>query len=318
MMLMKRWIAIALLACTSPRAPAPPPVATASSAVAAPPPSSSASSVEPAAPSPSAAAVGSTTTPSDALQEEPVNEPLGTIDSCYNGWSSVPSWGSSTTAGLVTIRELRGNVVKATGALTVEVARAKICDGYAAPRACFAAAKSTLGPGPTTAVIALAVDASGAVSKAAIDSSDAAASLTTCLLNALKAIKFPKAGTLTYRFDVPPKPPRTMKITDPSPIIGVGLPKDVVRRRVRMQFPRLHACYVAALKSDAKLAGTLTASFAINAKGLPNGVAVRPGTLKDAAIIACVSSAIASIEFPEPEGVASVSVMYTFVFAVED
>lgn len=320
---MRAWsIAVLLVACAS-EAPTPRAAAPVSSASSTPAPVASASSS--AAPSASvaaatlasASATASTQSDDNTPPEEPIGPGLGfglgLIDRCVAGF---PGLGVDT--GLAP-RDLRGEVESANGGLTLDMVRAKVCAAfYGKPHECFVAAKSTLGDKPTTASITFEIDKTGSVASAKLEKSDADAKLSACLVDALKGVSFAAAKaktTVKYRFDVPAKGPPTGKISEGAVVVSAGLMRDIVRRIVRVRFSALRACYEKVIKTNPKLEGTVTVSFAIQPNGTIKDLKTT-GSLTDAAVVGCVTKNFLSMAFPEPEKKATVNVTYPLTYTI--
>ncbi len=91
------------------------------------------------------------------------------------------------------------------------------------------------------------------------------------------------------------------------------LPPEVIQRIVRQSFGRFRLCYEKGLAKDPSLAGTMRVSFTIGRNGKVTE-AKDSGTLKDAAVAACVVKAFRGLTFPEPEG-GVVKVTYPVAFS---
>lgn len=247
---------------------------------------------------------------------------LGALPSCINGWTTTfapgPGGGSSAVANPPPVRELRGDVTSAIGALPREGVRQAICAAFDGPRSCFVAARPTLGDKPTSASVAFEIDSKGSVTSAKLSKSDADAKLAACLVDAIRATKFESSKGKTsaaYVFDVPKKPPPLAKVMEVKPTISKGLAPDIVRRVVRQRFSVLRACYEQALAKDPKLAGAVSVTFAIDKTGALKELKVTAATLSSPDVLACTTKIFASMKFPEPEGGARVDVSYPLKFA---
>ena len=89
------------------------------------------------------------------------------------------------------------------------------------------------------------------------------------------------------------------------------LDKNIIRRYIRRQLPRVRFCYEKRLLERPTLAGTLTVTFTITETGAVEDTRARG--LGDQEVETCVSAAIGGIQFPKPRG-GTVSVSYPFVF----
>ena len=88
-----------------------------------------------------------------------------------------------------------------------------------------------------------------------------------------------------------------------------SLDKNIIRRFVRRQLPRVRYCYEKRLLERPTLAGTVRVTFTIDETGAVQGV--RAGGLGDREVEDCIAAAVGAIQFPEPTG-GSVSVRYPF------
>ncbi|MGZ3448440.1 MAG: AgmX/PglI C-terminal domain-containing protein [Polyangiales bacterium] len=105
----------------------------------------------------------------------------------------------------------------------------------------------------------------------------------------------------------------TVKIYEKGEVASTGaLPKEVVRRIVRANFPSIRACYDAALRKDPALKATVSTRFVIDQTG-----AVETATSSGEPMLdGCVQRAFSAMSFPAPEnGKALVS--YPIDFAQE-
>ncbi len=93
--------------------------------------------------------------------------------------------------------------------------------------------------------------------------------------------------------------------------VAVGdLDKNLIRRYVRRKLPAIRHCYEKALVRDHDLAGTVTASFAIDADGrVSEPIADGIG---DPALESCIAEVIGTIQFPPARGGGLVKVRYPF------
>ena len=90
----------------------------------------------------------------------------------------------------------------------------------------------------------------------------------------------------------------------------------MIRRRVRDRLPALRACYEKRLLQDPDLAGTVTADFAINERGLV--VIATIAGFGDAELDRCVWSALIRIRFPSQKNGGYTRVTYPFTFRRRD
>ncbi len=80
------------------------------------------------------------------------------------------------------------------------------------------------------------------------------------------------------------------------------LPPEVVRRVLRLNLPKLRACYEQALKKDKTAQGAVKLLFSIDPKGKVETASSGGGTLADTTAVACMLSVIRALSFPEPDG----------------
>jgi hypothetical protein len=88
-----------------------------------------------------------------------------------------------------------------------------------------------------------------------------------------------------------------------------------VRAVVRSSFPRLRACYEAALSKDPTLAGHVKARIVIGSEGRVASVAADSSNLPDP-VVRCVLDELGKLVFPRPDG-GSLTVLYPVAFAPE-
>ncbi|MCB9562176.1 MAG: AgmX/PglI C-terminal domain-containing protein [Kofleriaceae bacterium] len=95
-----------------------------------------------------------------------------------------------------------------------------------------------------------------------------------------------------------------------APVVAGGMDPSLAMRFVRRAQPQLEACYLTALKSNPKLAGTVEVTFIVNPIGR---VTQAEGTGVDASVATCVSDVVKKIQFPSLEGqIAKVLVPITY------
>jgi len=107
-----------------------------------------------------------------------------------------------------------------------------------------------------------------------------------------------------------------------APSIRIGnasatgaLDKNIIRRYIRRQLPRIRNCYEKRLLVEPTLAGTVVITFTIAANGTVATVASRG---MDSEVGRCVEGAIKRIQFPKPKGGGTVEVRYPFAFQTGD
>ncbi len=89
------------------------------------------------------------------------------------------------------------------------------------------------------------------------------------------------------------------------------LDKNIIRRYIRRQLPKVRYCYEKQLLTKPKLAGTVKASFVISAQGM---VTESKAEGVDPEVSNCIASTIKNIQFPKPKGGGIVQVNYPFTF----
>ena len=109
--------------------------------------------------------------------------------------------------------------------------------------------------------------------------------------------------------------------TKPSPAAAAkassALAPDTIRRVVRNANAKFLACYQAALQKNPTLAGRVTVKFTIDKNGAPKAVTVAGGDLTDKSVGQCLTKAVASLTFPQPDR-GEVLVSYPFAFTPAD
>lgn len=96
-----------------------------------------------------------------------------------------------------------------------------------------------------------------------------------------------------------------------------ALAPDTIRRVVRNANAKFLACYQAALQKNPTLAGRVTVKFTIDKNGAPKAVTVAGGDLTDKSVGQCLTKAVASLTFPQPDR-GEVLVSYPFAFSPAD
>ncbi len=148
-------------------------------------------------------------------------------------------------------------------------------------------------------------------------------SLKACVVQAVSALSFGKPRgdqrSIVYAFDVDwPKPP-TLKISeDGVKIVGVDAPEPI-KRVIRASYPKLRACYKAALASQPKLAGLVSIRLEIAPDGSVTVTTLPVNSakaIKDAPMQSCVAAVFRAMPFKESSA-GKVTVTYPLSFAVE-
>jgi hypothetical protein len=116
-------------------------------------------------------------------------------------------------------------------------------------------------------------------------------------------------------------------MTDPKPTFNgvpvlheqedtttLGFYRIVIRRVLRQHIADLRACYARGIATKPSLAGRLSLRFTIDPNGNTKDViSVTPSPL-DVDVTPCVTNALASMNFPQPQG-GSITMVYPLVFA---
>ena len=93
-----------------------------------------------------------------------------------------------------------------------------------------------------------------------------------------------------------------------------GLPREIVRRIVRANFPRFSGyCYDPGLKRDPSLSGTVKATFIIDTTGAVETVNIVQG-LSDPAVNSCVAGVYQTLSFPSVDNGGKTRVTYSIDF----
>jgi len=103
-------------------------------------------------------------------------------------------------------------------------------------------------------------------------------------------------------------------VSDGQPNAQGDLDKDVIRRFVKRNLPRITYCYEKELLAIPNLQGTVQIQFFIAPTGK---VASASGAGMNATVASCVAGVIKGIEFPKPKGGGGVQVNYPFTFRPE-
>jgi hypothetical protein len=98
----------------------------------------------------------------------------------------------------------------------------------------------------------------------------------------------------------PKRPTHGVKILETGSDITGGLPREVVQRIIRANFPRLRACYDVGLKRDPSMHGTVRTRFIIDTTGAVESASLASSTIGDAGVSSCVVGVFSSMSFPEP------------------
>ncbi len=96
-----------------------------------------------------------------------------------------------------------------------------------------------------------------------------------------------------------------------QPTAQGDLDKNIIRRYIRRQLPKITYCYEKELLARPTLEGTVVVQFMIDPQGKV-GASEADGV--DKKVSACVAGVIRSIEFPKPKGGGMVKVTYPFTF----
>ena len=97
-----------------------------------------------------------------------------------------------------------------------------------------------------------------------------------------------------------------------------SLSPEAIQKVVRASSGAMRECYVAGLKKNRDLRGTLTTRFAIGRDGHVVSASEAPSSrFPDAKVTECVIAEFSALKFPPPDN-APVSVVYPIVFAPDD
>lgn len=99
---------------------------------------------------------------------------------------------------------------------------------------------------------------------------------------------------------------------DATVLVGT-LPRDVIRRRIRLHRSEVAHCYQRELNGRPDLAGRVTIRFIIGQEGAVTAASVANSTLESASVGQCVAEVMRRITFPSP-GTGVVVVTYPFTF----
>lgn len=105
------------------------------------------------------------------------------------------------------------------------------------------------------------------------------------------------------------------------PAVRIGGPatgdldKQIIRRYIRREIPKITLCYEKRLVDKPGLAGTVTAKFFITPGG---SVSTSEATGVDPEVARCIAAVIKQIKFPKPKGGGGVNVSYPFTFRSTD
>ena len=235
---------------------------------------------------------------------------------CDDGVWMDPADGLGSIGGMAhgapgTVREeLGGTVSSLEGKLTPDGVAKMLCSASLGFRACFEAA-----PGRASSKVSLVLEVGddGLVTNATASPDPPAPPLQTCIIAVARKLVLTGAdgaggrARVGYALDFiggPPPPAKSTvaRMTEVSCVTAGRLPREVVSRIARANFPRARACYEAALKRDPKLEGLVTTRFVIDATGAVESSTPAGGTIADTTLTTCVAGILATLSFPEPEG----------------
>jgi len=92
------------------------------------------------------------------------------------------------------------------------------------------------------------------------------------------------------------------KTIDPGTAeVSGGLPREIVRRIVRANFPSIRQCYETGLKKNPELRGVVSTRFIIDTTGAVETANLSSSNLSDASVAQCVVSVFRMMSFPAPE-----------------
>ncbi|MGO8999976.1 MAG: protein kinase domain-containing protein [Polyangiaceae bacterium] len=92
------------------------------------------------------------------------------------------------------------------------------------------------------------------------------------------------------------------------------LPPVTIQAIIRQSLPAFRECYAASAKGDAKREGTTATMFFIEQDGSVSRARDAGSTLRDKAVVACVTKAFEALRFPKRSSHAMVSVAYRILF----
>jgi hypothetical protein len=87
-----------------------------------------------------------------------------------------------------------------------------------------------------------------------------------------------------------------------TPVVSGRLPPEVITRIVRLNAPKIRACYGEGLKRDPRLSGTVRVKFVIDRTGSVVTVQDAASTLPDRDVTSCIARTFSNLTFPQPEG----------------
>lgn len=96
----------------------------------------------------------------------------------------------------------------------------------------------------------------------------------------------------------------------PMTVTQGSLDKDLIRRAIRRELPRLQHCYEQQLAKIPKLHGTVNETFVIGSEGTVTSSSARG---LDPVVASCVDGVVKTLVFPRPSG-GTVTVTYPFDF----
>jgi hypothetical protein len=106
----------------------------------------------------------------------------------------------------------------------------------------------------------------------------------------------------------------TPKVRAGAVTVTGKLPSEVIQRIVRQNFGRFRFCYEGGLRTNPKLAGTVSTRFVIGKDGAPGSVSNAGSSMSDPAVVQCVVSHFWNLFFPQPES-GVVIVIFPIVFS---
>jgi hypothetical protein len=132
----------------------------------------------------------------------------------------------------------------------------------------------------------------------------------------LKGLANGKAG---YLLSVSARREPDIKMIETGTDITGTIAPEVVKRAIRAEFPRLRACYDAALKKDLKANGTIAMKFRINKDGVTENARLDPKQTKiaDDEMQKCVVAVFASLRYPITKS-GTIDVTYPIDFQTDE
>ena len=214
---------------------------------------------------------------------------------------------------------MSGRTKITAGKIDLENTGRALCASFMKLRPCFSSVNTAAATLDGNAILAIEVGTEGHVRSVAQTGTLSDPGLATCLAPLVSALVFPKpeggSATIETTIDYARRPGvANVRMRESDVTITGRLPPEVVKRIIRVNFPRLRACYAQGVKKNHDLAGTVFFDFTIDATGAARSSKLAAGgTLTDPTVTSCMVGVIATLSYPEPEG-GTVSVHYGIDF----